>query len=363
MFHAREDFRRHSYERPSAGQTLGTRVFHAAGYFTTCEQIVYFRPSLLRLTPGLREKHNFDDDTPFDQKALDAILAHCPKRGGLVRMQASAWLGGYSLGAFRYVGVRPDDPNDVIPHEDRRDLRGLRLLDAWLERHDERAGNTLDSWVADRPENRDGSPGHVIHSHLDTSECFGSQWAWDQITRRLGHSYIVDWGDIAGDFVSLGTRMRPWEAVERAKGHEIFGYFNVQDFVPDEWKNEYPNAAFSRMTERDGAWMARILARFTPDLVGALARLAEFSDPGNTTFLERVLEGRLERILERYLTRLSPITDIHMEGRDRLCGVDLAEWRGLREPGRFRYAARQIGGPWLRLERGAGGQRVRTCRT
>jgi hypothetical protein len=75
---------------------------------------------------------------------------------------------------------------------------------------------------------------------------------------------------LAGFF--LGTRQNPWDTVQKKPGKELYSYFNVEDFVPDEWKNEYPVAAFSRMTERDGAWMARILARFTPDVVGELDR-------------------------------------------------------------------------------------------
>ena len=33
------------------------------------------------------------------------------------------------------------------------------------------------------------------------------------------------------------------------------------------------------MTERDGAWMARILARFTPEMVEALGRMGEVLGP------------------------------------------------------------------------------------
>src|SRR5258708_3185798 len=175
-------------------------------------------------------------------------------------MQASAWLPGRLIGPFRYTGTRVDDPNDVIDHQDRRELRGGRLLAAWLDHFDAREQNSMDVWLADRKEQPDSSPGQVRHYYLDTSDCLGSEWAWDAISRRLGYSYLLDWKDISLAFITLGIPTRTWDRVERTPGREHFGYFNVADFVPDEWKNEYPNAAFSRMTERDGAWMARILA-------------------------------------------------------------------------------------------------------
>ena len=209
---------------------------------------------------------------PFDQKALDGVLAHSPQYGPLVRMVASAWLPGYNLGAFRYEGTRGDDPNDVIPHQDRRELRGERLLAAWLERHDARSGNTVDMWIAEQPGAPDSSPGHVVHNQIDASEILGAGWGQPAIDVRLGHSYVLDWGDMPRATSSRsapgrapGTRCKP------TPGQEFFGYFNVDDFDPEGWKNEYPVSSFSRMTERDGAWMARILARFTPEMVAALA--------------------------------------------------------------------------------------------
>jgi endonuclease YncB( thermonuclease family) len=348
-------------ERPSAASVIGAAVYAAAGFNTSCEQIVYFRPSLLKLTPGLTHKGNFGATEPFDQKAVDKILADSPHRDGLVRMQASAWLPGYLIGPFRYTGTRSDDPNDIIPHDDRRELRGGRLVAAWLDHFDAREQNTMDSWVTESPQGRakpDSSPGHVVHYYLDTSDCLGSEWDWEQISRRLGYSYVADWGDMARDLVTLGIPTRPWDRVRRAPGQEIFGFFNVKDFEPDEWKNEYPNAAFSRMTERDGAWMARILAHFTPDMVDGLAAMAKFSDPARTAYLASVLKGRLEKILKRYLTRLSPLTGAHVEGTDRLCAEDLAETRRLRQPAEFRYSAQLSNGrseTVLSVERQPGG--------
>lgn len=338
-------------ERPSAASVIGAAAYHAVGFNTSCEQVVYFDPSLLKLKPGLRATANFEAEKPFDQRALQKILDKLPRRGRRVRMQASAWLPGLPLGPFRYEGTRHDDPNDIIPHEHRRELRGARLLAAWLDHFDAREQNTMDSWITEGTSPQ--APGRVIHYYLDTSDCLGSEWAWDGISRRLGRSYVFDWADIGSDFVTLGLRRRPWELVKRTRGREIFGYFEDEHFVPEDWKMEYPNPAFSRMTERDGAWMARILARFSPEMVRALAELGQFSDPGNTAHVARVLEGRLVRILQRYLTRLSPLADLRIEG-ERLCGIDLARARGLVSTS-YRYTARLESGTPLSVQVSNGG--------
>lgn len=346
-------------ERQVAATVVGEAVYWASGYNASCEQALLVRPSIFALEPGLRARHgNFGDEYDFDQKALDELFARSGKHGSLLRVSASAWVPGYVLEQFSYEGTRPDDPNDVVPHEDRRELRGARVLASWIDHFDCRYGNSLDTWITDAPKGAapDASPGHVVHVQLGTSAALGSVWDWDPIARRLGYSYVLDWGDIGSDFATFGAVTRVWEHTEKTPGHETFGYFDVEHFDPDRWKNEYPNPAFDRMSERDAAWMARILARFTPDMVRTLAQMGLFADPSNTDYLERILDGRLAKILERYLTRVSPVADVHLEGRERLCGVDLAEWRGLRDPRAFAYAARLVDGPSLAVDRRPGGQ-------
>jgi len=351
-------------ERTAAASTISAAIFHAVGYFISCERIVYVRPSVFKLLPGLVTKENFQPDKPFDQRAFDAEIASATKRNGLVRINASAWLPGHPIGPARYHGVRDDDPNDVIPHEDRRELRGMRVLAAWLARYDSREANGFDTWIADH--GSDSSPGHVVHYQLDVSETFGSLafaqgtnaangLSWDPVDRRLNRSYFVDWGDLARDFATLGLAVRPWEHAYVAPGHEMFGYYNADHFDAEKWKPMYPNPAFSRMTERDGAWMARILARFTPEMVRVLALMGDFTAPATTDYFQSVVEKRLERVLERYLTRLSPIGDVRVEDGNRLCGVDLAERRGVLPAERFHYAARWSDGAPLTVARRPGG--------
>ena len=255
----------------------------------------------------------------------------------------------YLIGPFSYEGKRSDDLNDIIDHKERRELRGARVLAAWIDHYDSREQNTMDSWIADDRTNPDSSPGYVRHYFLDMSDSLGSQWDWDGITRRLGYSFLLDWADIGVDFVTLGIPRRTWDRIEKKKGREKFNYFNVEEFEADEWKNEYPNPAFGRASERDNAWMARILAHFTPEMVRALSLTAEFTDPGDTDFLNEVLEGRLQRILDRYLTHLSPLSDVHIEGPGLLCAVDLAEKRGLRSG--YQYSATLGGNRPLPLAR------------
>jgi hypothetical protein len=324
-------------ERTTAASVIGAAVYEAAGFFTSCEQIVYFKRSALKLKPGLTVSNNTTKNRPFDEAALDKILADASKRGGLIRMQASAWLPGSLLGPFQYEGTRDDDRNDIIDHKERRELRGARVLAAWIDHFDSREQNTMDSWIADDAKNPDSSPGYVRHYYLDLSDTLGSEWDWDGISRRLGYSYLLDWGDIGLDFITLGIPRRTWDTTERTKGREKFGYFNVPDFVPDEWKNEYPNPAFGRASERDNAWMARIMAHFSPEMVQTLSKMANFTDPGDTEYLNQVLEGRLQRILDRYLTHLSPIAHVRIEA-EMLCAVDLAEMRAVRTG--FQYEAR-----------------------
>jgi hypothetical protein len=260
-----------------------------------------------------------------------------------VRLSASQWLSNPVLGPFTYEGTRDDDPNDVIPHQDRRELRGGRLLAAWLNHFDSREQNTMTTWIA-AGHDKKSSPGHIRHYYLDFSDSFGSEWDWDGISRRLGHSYYLDVGDISEDFLTLGLLHRPWDRARRTPGAALFGYYTDHDFVPDAWKAGYPNPAFSHMTERDGAWMARILARFPREQLHALVQLGDFTAAEHAEFLERTLIERWQRILRRYFANLSPLADVTLQGTE-LCAVDLSRRAHVYAMPTYHYRALRSDGP------------------
>jgi hypothetical protein len=326
-------------ERATGATAIATRIYHAAGYWAPCDSVVYFRPSILKLKPGLTVTDNTNTTRPLDEKALTELLSGASRRDGLVRMVASRWLPGRTIGPFKYEGVRDDDPSDVVPHEDRRELRGARLLAAWLAHFDSREQNTMATWMSADEKDPDGSPGHVRHWYIDLGDCFGSEWKWDGISRRLNHAYYLDFPYLAEDFVTLGIIERPWDRAARSPEGNIFGYFHSRDFDPELWRGGYPNPAFNRMSEGDGAWMARIIARFTKEHVEAAVAVGDYTDPRHEPFLVEHLLVRRQRILERYLSKLSPLADVRVDGAQ-LCAVDLARSTGTFPAHRFQYAAR-----------------------
>lgn len=323
-------------ERASAAAVIGAAIYHAAGFNTSCEQIVEVTRDQLTLTPNLYTRDNRGFKKPFDERALQKVLQVTAHEGGKSRLQASRWLDGTPLGPFRYVGVRDDDPNDAIPHDDRRELRGSRLLAAWLNHWDAREQNSMDMWIALDHEHPRSSPGYVRHYILDTSDVFGQTVNPHELGSRLGFTYVFDVGDLLVDLVTFGALEHAWDRVRTTPRREKFGFFSARDFDPAGWKGSYPNPAFVKMTERDGAWMARIIARFTADDLRALIAIGHFSDPGDSEYLLEILLARQKILLARYLTRLSPLTDVAADG-PRLCALDLARLRGVLPPERFRY--------------------------
>jgi len=332
-------------ERASAASVIGAAFYHAIGYYTSCEQIVVLRKAQLKLTGGLKVVDNDGISHPFDDKALDKVLATTTQLPGhLVRMQASKWLPGLPIGPFRYVGTRPDDPNDVIDHADRRELRGSRILSAWLDHWDAREQNSMDVWLASDPSDKRSSPGYVVHYIIDTSDTLGGVVSVDDMSRRLGHSYDFDVAEIFRSLVTFGAEERPWDHARPVPGHEKFAFFRARDFDPPRWKPMYPNPAFLRMTERDAAWMARLIARFSADDIRRLVALGQWSDPGDAEYLTGLLVERQRRILARYLGVLSPLGDVRAPGPDQICATDFARLRRIAPSAAFHYTVVERGG-------------------
>ncbi len=340
-------------QRATAADVIGSKIYYAAGFNVPCNQVVYFQKDILRIDPEATSENVYGEDVPIQPSDIDQVLAMAYRRkDGWLRASASQFVDGRPIGPFTYQGTRSDDPNDVIPHEDRRELRGARLLAAWLNHFDTREQNSLDVWT------KQGGREFLRHYYIDFGDCFGSRWPTDAMSRRMGRSYYLDFGHVVVDFLSLGFWPRPWDEVKVNADAEIFGYFGHEQFEPLDWKGGYRNPAFARMNSRDGLWMARILQRFTPELITAMVREGQLDDPRAERALIDLLLRRRRTILEQAFTELAPLDKFQIVRRtpgdatQSLCFEDLAVLEDVVDWRRVTYKMRFMGGEALDQELG-----------
>jgi len=104
------------------------------------KQVDFDPKATIRRPSGARTRFTHDD--------MNAILERVAKRpDGTYRVIAGRLLPGKILGGFQYDGTRPDDPNDLVPHEHRRELRAYGVYAAWLNHVDAKSINSLDMLV------------------------------------------------------------------------------------------------------------------------------------------------------------------------------------------------------------------------
>jgi len=245
-------------EISTAADAIVSRLYWAVGFNAPCNQVIFVDPGDLRVTEKSVEVLNTGGDRPLTRARVDEVLGGATRGpGGKVRLTSSLFIAGEPIGTWRTEGVRKDDPNDVIPHEDRRELRGERLLAAWAGHWDSRGPNTFDAFVKSRD-----PQGYVLHYFLDFSDSLGGTTARTRWAEpRLGHTTVSDAPRIAVDIVGLGIVRRPWDEVAVDPRYPNLGYFDVAHFDPMEFAPQTPLVRWARAQPQDLAWMARRLAR------------------------------------------------------------------------------------------------------
>lgn len=289
----------------TGADVIGSKLFHAMGYFVPENWIVYFRDDQVRVAPGATMRVRGMKPQPMTDANLQALLREVARLpDGRLRAVMSRAVPGKPLGPHKYHGTRPDDPNDVIPHEDRRELRAYRVFSAWLNHDDSRSLNSINTYV------KKGDKGYLVHYLQDFSSAFGAGSDWRRAIApqnpRAGNEYVVELAPLAKTLFSLGIWQRPWHGV-RYEVYPQVGAIEADFFDPDRWKPEYPNPAFDHMLAEDAGWAARIVSRFTDEIVRAIVREGDFRAPEAEEHLASVLIRRRDKVLERYLGASSPL--------------------------------------------------------
>ena len=299
-------------ELATGAEIIGTAFYYAIGYHTVEVYVTELDPEKLVIAPTAKV---FDpligERRTLTRLDLDKVFERAAQLpNGKYRVLASRFAEGAPVGNFRYYGTRPDDPNDIVPHEHRRELRGARVFGAWLNHDDSRGVNSLDMLVTE------GSRKYVKHYMFDFGSIMGSGTVYAQ-RHRPGNEYIFEskpgWLTLA----TLGLYTRPWLHYTYPDVPKSVGRFEGDFFDPERWKPEYPNPAFRNMRSDDAFWAARIVSRFNNDLIRAVVQKAKYSDPRATDYITATLIKRRDKVLRTWLAGVNPLVDFALtEGGD-----------------------------------------------
>jgi hypothetical protein len=313
-------------EMSSGAEVISAALYHAMGYNVVRGYIVEFDPALSPIREGATTVDMSGVTRQMRPEDVDRVLARAARLpNGKYRALASRFADGKPLGYFKYYGTRPDDPNDVHPHEHRRELRGSRVIGAWLNHDDSRGLNTLDML-----EERAGR-GFIRHYMFDFGSTLGSGSTIPQVP-RAGNEYILEWGPAFKSLASLGLYLRPWMRVRYPEVPASIGRFEADFFDPVAWRPEYPNPAFDNMRADDAFWAARMVQRFSDDAIRAVVGKARFSDPEALEYMSSTLITRRDKVVAKWLTGVNPIVEPRLDEDGRLQITNAAVEAGVATP-------------------------------
>jgi hypothetical protein len=287
----------------TGAEIIGTTLYHAIGYNVVDTYLVNVDPKKVRVASDatLRDASGRRPLTARDIEEIFKLGARNPD--GTYRMSAGRFVEGRPMGNFKHYGTRPDDPNDIYPHEHRRELRANRVFGAWINHDDSRALNTLDMMV--------GTPGRMSIKHYMFD--FGSILGSSPDRRWSGVSYMIEKKSTLAGLASFGFWLEPWQFVNYRNDLMPFvGRVEADHFDPAAWKPEYPNQAFKNMQPDDAFWGARIVASFTDDMLAAVVAKAKYRDPRAAEYILSVLKERRDRIARLWMNEVNPLVNFRL---------------------------------------------------
>jgi hypothetical protein len=292
-------------ELPSSVELIATKVFHAIGYHVPEDFVVTFTLDRL-VVASTEDAAQTRGKRRITREDVQGWLRTIPRQSdGSIRALASRYVPGKIVGQFKYNGRRPDDPNDLFPHERRRELRGMRVFAAWLNHDDARSINSIDTYV------EDGGRRYIRHYMQDFGSILGSGSTSAQQPRG-GYEYLIEKDKIGKGILGLGFYQRKWMSITWPTYASV-GNIEADAFDPATWKTEYPNPSFAQLDAADAFWAASIMARFTDTMIRAVVEQARLSDPRAAALLGDIMIKRRDKTVRWGVTATNPVDRFTVE--------------------------------------------------
>ncbi len=320
----------------TAAEVISTKFTYAAGYNTPENYLSVIDPKKLQIAGGVTVKNRWGREVPMTMEFVQQLLdkAHS-NADGTYRIVASKALSGKPLGPFLYGNRRKDDPNDRVPHHHRRELRGYKVLAAWLNNFDSKASNTLDMYVIENDRS------FVRHYLIDFGTSLGSG-GYGPAGRSRGHRGGFDIGNMLLRILTLGLWVEPWEKQPSIISPSV-GYFESKLFDPGDYAFIIPNPAFQRATERDGFWGAKLVMSFSDEQIRAIVETGEYQNRADEEYVIKTLIERRDKTGRYWYRKINPLDRFRVseqEGRYTIEFDDLAVNAGFEQASTTAYRYR-----------------------
>src|SRR5215212_6978387 len=327
-------------EGDSAAVVIANKLFWGLGYNQVESYITTVDPSRLVIDPKATARRPSGARTPYTRDDLNEVLERArPSADGTYRVTPGRLIAGTILGGFRYSGTRPDDPNDIVPHEHRRELRALRVFGAWTNLTDLKAGNTLDTLVTEN------GRGVVKHYLQDVGSTFGT--ANGPHEYDIGWEYFWDQKPSRRRLYSFGFALSPWQTVPY-EDHPTMGRFEGDVFDPRTWRPQTPTPAYIEMRADDAFWAARRVKAFTDEQIRAAVHAGQLSNPTAEQHVGDAIIKRRDKIAAAYLPAVNPIVNPKMAAAGTLTFENAAvEAQVAERPAEYRAS-------WFRFDNATG---------
>jgi hypothetical protein len=325
----------------SGAEFIGTLIYHALGYHVVDVYTIKVDPAKITISDGATIR-DASGERRFTKHDLESILQVAGRDAkGLVTMSATRIEEGSNRGRWEYYGTRTDDPNDIYPHEHRRELRGNRVFSAWLAHDDSRAVNTRNILV------REGGRRFVRHYMYDFGATLGSATRFPEPAAN-NHEYFLDDGSPAiKALATLGIAVPKYLRNRPSHLPAAIGLIDSSSFDPVLWRPNYPNPAFQNMQPEDAFWGARLVSRFSNDAIRAIVAAAKYDDPNATEYLTKTLIERRDKIAKVWLNVVMPVVNPALAADGTLTFENAAITAGAAAGGSYRVT-------WARFDNESG---------
>lgn len=287
----------------TGAEFIGTLIYHALGYHVVDVYPTRVDPKNITISESATIR-DASGRRKFTKADLDAVLRVAARDAqGRVYFSASRFEEGRDIGHFTYHGTRPDDPNDIHPHEHRRELRANRVFSAWLNHDDSRAVNSLNMLVEENGRK------FVRHYMYDFGAILGSATRFPD-SAASGHEYYVEKDSNLKSLATLGFAVPHYARANYPDMPPSAGFVGSVGFDPVKWKANYPNAAFLLMRPDDAFWGARLVSKFTDEVIGTIVDAVGYDDANAAAYLKKTIAERRDIVMKTWLTGVNPVADV-----------------------------------------------------